>query len=325
MKNKTKKNKKKSNEKNENQLFDFDNEIVIGIKTYPEEKKSNKKKNKKKNKNPATYKSNKQKKTKKKTKESDIELESIMTETKNKRVKTFVKWVFLITLIAGIVLFLLTSPLFNITEITVENNYTVTKDEIINLSGIKIGDNAFKINQLKVENKLKNNPYIESVKLKRVLPSEIKIIVKERKATYMLETPDSQFAYINNQGYILEINSQPTNLPKITSYLTPELNVGGRLNNDDLDKLEVVLKIMEIANANQIGTLITGINIESKNNFILYMETEKKTIYLGNASDINTKMLYIKATLEDEKGIEGELYMDGKTNKEGEFLFREKV
>lgn len=43
---------------------------------------------------------------------------------------------------------------------------------------------------------------------------------------------------------------------------------------------------------------------------------------LGN---INIKMLYIKAVLEDEKGIEGELFMDGKTNKEGEFLFRQTV
>ncbi len=41
--------------------------------------------------------------------------------------------------------------------------------------------------------------------------------------------------------------------------------------------------------------------------------------------DINTKILYIKAIIENEKGIEGELFMDGKINKEGEFLFRQTV
>ena len=183
----------------------------------------------------------------------------------------------------------------------------------------------FVTNSFVVESKLKQNPYIESVQLKRYLPHTMNIVVKERKVTYMLETENQKYAYINNQGYILEINENPTNVPQITSYKTQDIENVTRLVNEDLEKLEIILKVMEIANANQIGNLITQIDIEKKDNLILKMESEKKIIYIGDGSDINTKILYMKAVLEDEKGIEGELFMDGKTNKEGEFLFRQKV
>ena len=149
--------------------------------------------------------------------------------------------------------------------------------------------------------------------------------MKERKASYALKIEDEKYAYINNQGYILEIDSALNNLPEITSYKTQEIKIGSRLNNQDLEKMEVVLKIMEIATANQIDSLITSIDINDRENLILNMAGEGKIIYLGDASDINTKILYIKAILEEEKGVAGELFMDGKTNKPGEFLFREKV
>ena len=99
----------------------------------------------------------------------------------------------------------------------------------------------------------------------------------------MLETEEQKYAYINNQGYILEINDKPINVPQITSYKTQNIENATRLDNEDLEKIEIVLKIMEIANANQIGELITQIDIENKSNIILKMAGEKKTIYVGDA------------------------------------------
>ena len=318
-KNKNKKNKK--SQTSEDQLFDFDNEIIIGIKKIPEEKKEKPAKKNRKNKKSKNKPENI---TKKKNKNKIIEnIEE--PPKKNKRIRFFIKGVLAITIVLTVILFLFLSPLFNIEEITVQNNSKISEEEIIDMSEINIGDNIFKINKTKVEKKLKQNPYIESIKLERNFPSAISIIVKERKATFMLETTEGEYAYINNQGYILEINQETINAPKVTSYKTVDLSAGKRLNDEDLEKLEVVLKIMEIAKANQIGQLITQIDIANRDNLIIRLESEKKTVYLGDASDINTKMLYIKATLEDEKDIEGELFMDGKTNKEGEFLFREKV
>lgn len=50
-----------------------------------------------------------------------------------------------------------------------------------------------------------------------------------------------------------------------------------------------------------------------------------KTVYLGNASDINTRMLYLKGIIEEEKGIEGDVIINGELNSERGVIFRRKV
>ena len=49
-----------------------------------------------------------------------------------------------------------------------------------------------------------------------------------------------------------------------------------------------------------------------------------KTVYLGNDSDINTKMMYIKVIIDDEKGIEGDIIIENSLNHE-KVIFRKKI
>ena len=315
---KNKKNKdKKKNKKNKNEnLMEYDNEIIVGVKKIDtEENKKRKKKNKDK----------KKAKSKKKLKDDNKKITDINKQKSRKRMKTFLKWIIIITVvIASIILFLM-SPLFNIKFIEVENNNIITTEEIIALSGIKEGENSFKINKFITKNNIKKNPYIEDIEIKRKLPDGIVINVKERVPTYLLEVEDSKYAYINNQGYILEISSMKLNLPIIKSYKTTEIKPGHRLIIEDLEKLETVLKIMENAKANQISDLITQIDINDEADIILYLESEGKTVYIGDATDINTKILLLKKCIEGEKGKVGDIFLDGKINKTNEAVFREKV
>ena len=330
-KKKRKKEKKKKKEKKvevkvdkKPELLEFENEIIVGVREIPEEhtERNNKKKKRKKEKR---KKQNKQVKKTKQENKADKSKKETKISKKKKRIIFFIKSILIITILLGITIFIITSPLFNITEIKVENNNKISSMEIINLSEIQEGSNIFQMKSYLITKKIKQNPYIEDVKIIRDFPGTVRISVKERKAKYILQIGEGEYAYINNQGYILEKSSEILELPQITSFKTEDFTPGGRLCNDDLEKLEVVLRIMETANSNGIGKLITKIDIENGNDFKIRLESEKKTVYLGDASDINTKMLYIKANIEDEKGVEGELFMDGKTNKENEFLFREKV
>ena len=65
---------------------------------------------------------------------------------------------------------------------------------------------------------------------------------------------------------------------------------------------------------------INRINIEDKQNYTLKMEEEKKTVYLGNASNLSSRMLYLKAVLEDTKGLTGEIFISGDLVKEKAFF-----
>ena len=216
------------------------------------------------------------------------------------------------------------SPLFNIAEIQVVGNEKIQTDTIISLSRITLGDNIYKTSIKQIEQNIKENAYVQEVNIKRKLPNKIAITVKERKTTYMLEYANS-FAYINNQGYILEISQEKLQVPIIVGYSTKEEEIkpGNRLTYEDLEKLETVLRILDSANSNGIRNLITRINIQDKQNYTLIMEEAKKIVYLGDASNLSNRMIYLKAILAGEEGIEGEIFVGGDLNKEKAF-FRKK-
>lgn len=314
---KNKKNKKKVKEENIDESFNFENEIVIGVTKIPKEKG---KKNKSKATNKAVKKSVNN--IKGADKKSAPQNKKKKKETKKKRIiKKILKWTtIIIVLLVALVLFIM-SPLFNVTEVIVIGNNGVPTETIISLSQIEIGGNIYKTSKEIIRKGIKENAYIESVEVRRKLPNKIELEVKERKTSYMVEYGGS-YIYINNQGYILEVANEMLDVPIIEGCTTntEELQVGNRLNREDLTRLEMILKIMESKESNEILEKINRINIEDKQNYTLKMEEEKKTVYLGSASNLSSRMLYLKAVLEDTKGLIGEIFISGDLVKEKAFF-----
>lgn len=315
-KNNTKSVKKKKAKEDKDETFDFDNEIVIGV-TIPKE--PTKEKNKKKKKAQVKHKDDKAnlknksfKEKKKKNKPKNL---------KKSLAKRVIKWGFVIAILITATILFLMSPVFNITEVQVSNNKKVNKDTIVSLSKIKLGENIYKITTREIRKNIKENAYIEDVTVKRKLPNIVELDIKEREATYMLEYANS-YAYINNQGYILEISENKLDVPIIVGYFTKEkdMQAGSRLSEEDLERIQTVLKIMETANSNSIGGFITRINIENKQNYILIMEEKGKTVYLGDATNLSNRILYLKAILLDQEGVNGEIFLNMDLNKEKVFF-----
>lgn len=264
-------------------------------------------------------KANSKKKPKKTAKQQEI------AKKKRKIIFKFIKWTTLIVLLIGGEIYFLLSPFFNIKSITTNGNDKITSEELISLSGIQLEENTFKVSSKKVEQAIKANAYIESVHLKRKLPDSVELQVIERKPAYMLMIGNA-YVYINTQGYLLEVSTKALELPTITGFLTPEgqIQEGNRLCIEDLERLNDVIQIMDSANNNEIENLITKINIADKQNYILELKSEKKTVYLGDTSNLGTKMLYIKTVMEKEKDKEGEIFVNTDLSNKGA-IFREKV
>ena len=291
----------KEMKKNEETEFDFDTETVINM--------TNKNNNNFMKKNNAAISKNQRKIAKKK-----------------KRVKRIIKWTSLALIIIAGAIFAFASPLFNITQIEVINTNLLSKDKVISLSGIKKDQNIFRFLKSDVIKKIKEDPYVQDVKINRQLPNKVQIDIEERQRNFSLEFLNG-YAYINNQGYILEISQDKLNLPVIKGASTEENNItpGKRLEQKDLEKLEVAIKIMTIAKENELDEKVTSIDISNKNEYILYLESEKKTVYLGNQENLTTKMLYTKKIIEKESGNEGTIYVNGDFTNKFKAYFRQKV
>ena len=248
------KNKKKQNK---DDIFNFEDEIVIGISD-----KKTQEKNREQIKKEIKTKKNKKKKNNK----------------KKNLVKFFVKWTSILLLLVGTIIFILTTPMFNIKNININGIEYLTEEQILSLSELNKNENIFKNSKSKISEKIKQNPYVESVIIKRALPDTLNINIKERKRSYMLNFVNG-YVYIDTQGYILEISKN----------------------------------------------IITNIDISNKEDYTVYIESEKKMIHFGDISNLNNKILYVKAVIDSEKNIEGEIFVNGDLNNKFRPFFREKV
>ena len=265
--------------------------------------------------------------TKQKNKNTKLTEKQKIAKKRRKLVLKICKWLTLFCIIIGAIIYAMLSPIFNITSIEVSGNSKISSETILSLSGLAINQNIFNFSTSQVKNNIKQNAYIESVEISRRFPDKVEISVEERVATFVLAIGNA-YAYINNQGYILEITSNKGSYPIISSYETPveQIKEGSRLVTEDLEKLNDVLRIMEAISIgdNNISKLITQINIQDKTNYILTLEKEKKTIYLGDTSNLSTKVLLINQILKEEKDNEGTIYLNVNLNTESPY-FRETV
>ena len=267
---------------------------------------------------------NNMEKEQKRIKELDKQAEK--RNKRNKKVKNILKILLLLGVIIGGTIFSMTSPIFNIKEIQVTNNNITPSDTIISLSELKLDENIFKFNKYNVKNKIKENAYIEDVKIHRKIPNVVQIEITQRQPKYSIDFM-GKYAYINSQGYILEVADTNNGLPIIQGISTNEEEIvpNSRLNEDDLTSLENIIKIMDIAKENNLDTKVTSIDITNKNQYSIYIQEEKKRIHLGENTNLGNKMLYAISIMEKEKGIEGDIYVNGDLNNKFQPYFREKV
>ena len=312
------KNIKIQDKEDDDEIFSFNSEMVLGVNSsnvQEKEKKSKKKKTKNKKQKKAEERQENQPQAKVAKKRRKSKKKKI-----NKKILGFFS---IIILVAIIVVLALTAPIFNITKIEINGNEKVSKDTIIALSGIKMGENIFRFNNDMIQN-VKQNTYIEKVEIQRKMPGTVVISVKERKIKYQINLINS-YVYLDKNGYLLENSAERKNVPVIVGFSIKEdemLNEK-RLKDNDLEKLANAAKIIEAAKAINIDNLITEVNVEDKNNTILYLESKSKKINVGDTTNLTNKMLYVQKILENEEGKSGSVFVNGDISAGFKPYFRE--
>lgn len=236
--------------------------------------------------------------------------------------KNFLGKVFaIIILIVATLIVTFITPIFNITKIEVTGNKNITEQTVISLSRIRKGENIFRNLKSNIVKNIKENTYIEDVQVKRVLPGTIKIDISERDIAYQIKVLES-YAYIDKQGYILEIAKEEKNVPFIEGYDTKDEEIlkSNRLDEKDLLKLNSIQKIINSAKVMQIEEKIDKINIENNKEYRIYIGN--KEIYLGDDLNINNKMGYVQMILSDVGDSAGIIFVNGDFNNGFKAYFR---
>lgn len=208
---------------------------------------------------------------------------------KNK--KKIAKIIFILIILVGITIYAFNLKIKNI--YVVGNNY-LTDQEIIELSGIENYPNMFKYSCTNLENKIKINPYIKSVKVKKDLFGKITFLILEHDLLLKSEM-DNQI-YLAS-GKTIQTDNDVMGIPSLTNY------VDVSILNPFLEKLSSVNKSV----LSKISEITYTPNNYDNDLFLFYM-TDGNYVYITTKRLLNiNKYEEVLVTLEGKKGI---LYLD---------------
>lgn len=127
---------------------------------------------------------------------------------KAKRNKLLIKLIFLAIELLILFAVLRRSTLFKLKTVDVIGNSRLTKERIIELSGVFFGDNLLRISKSITEHNIQRDPYIESVRVKKKLMNRLVVEVSEKKpAAYFVSEQGS--VVVDSKLSFLEIIEQP--------------------------------------------------------------------------------------------------------------------
>lgn len=117
---------------------------------------------------------------------------------------------------------LLNAPFLQIKEININGVKRVSKDEVLELAEIELGDNIIAVDIAEIKKRIKKHPWIETVKINRKMPDKLLLEVKERTAVALINL-DALYL-IDNSGSIFKRASieDDVDLPVITTDVAKE-------------------------------------------------------------------------------------------------------
>ncbi|MCJ7839554.1 FtsQ-type POTRA domain-containing protein [Lederbergia sp. NSJ-179] len=110
------------------------------------------------------------------------------------------------------------SPLSHIKEIDIQGNKIASKEEILSISGLKQGENIWKINKKNVKKNVRKLPVIKDIEVKMKFPNIIQVHIVEYSSIALL-VKDNQVQPVLENGRVLEKkNNLLYNAPILTNF-----------------------------------------------------------------------------------------------------------
>ena len=197
---------------------------------------------------------------------------------------------------------------FKIDEIKVSGSTYYAKETVIAESQARIGDNLFRTDIKGIEERLSQlMVYADEVKVRRKLPSQLVITVKEAVPKYNLEQ-NGMYYVVSESGKILESNlSQPKQgLMLVTGFEIKDTTPNAKLESEDNLKAEILTEIAETLESMKFNG-IGQIDLSDRTDIKL-MYQGRIEIRIGSSMDIPYKLSYTRAVLDSIMETYGDEY-----------------
>ena len=218
----------------------------------------------------------------------------------------------LILLVAAAVVAVLSlTVFFRIEKLEVAGVTKYAAEEIIEASGVKVGDNLFRVNARRVEKKLTQQfPYVEGVALRRTLPATLTLEIAQAKPLGAVSTA-AGYVVIGKTGRVLEIGaaSVPQDVMTVTGMYLYDPKVGQKLGEgytkeetDEADKeaygFLLLSRLMDAVEETDFGK-VSLVDFSNQLDMMLVYDN-RLLIDLGGGTELPYKLRFAKKVIEDE-------------------------
>lgn len=95
-----------------------------------------------------------------------------------------------------------TTPALGLTEISVAGNLRLTYGQVLEIAGLRLGQNSLGVNVSRVEAALSQNPWVQFVTVRRQLPDKLFITLVERHPSFWVRQ-DGQLHFADANGEVI--------------------------------------------------------------------------------------------------------------------------
>ncbi|MBR7163534.1 MAG: FtsQ-type POTRA domain-containing protein [Clostridia bacterium] len=215
----------------------------------------------------------------------------------------------MLLLSAFVISICLFTPFFNVKTVEVKGNETVLSEQILEAASIPQNINIFKIRKGKVKNAILNIPEIDTVKIRRLIPSKIRLDVTETKPI-MYFSYQTGFVITNEKGRVMSKvdTADELNLLNITGLEIKNAEICEKISVQDTDKFDII--ISTINSLSRVGLLqeIRSCHFDDLQNVHMYLHDGTKVIF-GKLTDFEYKLSVLTKVLVQVNRTEG-AYID---------------
>ncbi len=221
---------------------------------------------------------------------------------KRKIQKAFLSIVLAIAVLCvGVVLVF--SLFFKINTVAVTGESVYSQKQIVEKSGIIVGENLFRIDEEEVSQLLsKELPYIKNATIKRELPDTIIIEVEATKGVACIENNKS-YIILDDTGKVLDKAQAKLKepLPIIKNVTVKNVEEGSIIELSNKKRNDTLPQILSAIENTDLDSL-TEINLNNVNDIKIKYDN-RITLKIGNVTNIEKKLARGKKAIENENEI----------------------
>lgn len=127
----------------------------------------------------------------------------VKTRRRKKKNIKYLRLIIAFGILLGIIIAILNMPIFNISSIEVSGNERVEESNVMDISGLDLGDSFIFFDKENIESNILNLPLVEEVRVRRNFPKRVNIEITERKPASTVQFSNN-FILLDRFGYIID-------------------------------------------------------------------------------------------------------------------------